>query len=240
MRSKLIYAAAAPAAMAAAALVAACGGSSPSSSSSSTPASSPSPTAVAASQVLPKMEAAVKAAKSVHMSGKAPNGSQHVTFDVSFFGKSGVAGSVGENGESFYILSESGRTFIKINAGFLKVAHAPASACATVCGKYVELPASEAKQITGSFTLPALASQVFSKLPSAGSAAVMFTPATAGGQQVLQWTKGKTTVSVAATGTPYPLVISDNSGDSVNFTQWNAVTAPALPPASKIINISQL
>lgn len=142
MRSKLIYAAAAPAAMAAAALVAACGGSSPSSSSSSTPASSPSPTAVAASQVLPKMEAAVKAAKSVHMSGKAPNGSQHVTFDVSFFGKSGVAGSVGENGESFYILSESGRTFIKINAGFLKVAHAPASACATVCGKYVELPAS--------------------------------------------------------------------------------------------------
>lgn len=241
MGSRLYRAAALPAALAAAGLIAACGGSSPSSSSSSSPAASPSPTAISAAQILPKMKAAVNAAQSVHMSGSATSGSQHVTFDVSFFGKSGVDGSVGVNGATFIVLSVAGKTYIKVNAAFLKAAGAPASACAKVCGKYVEVPAAQARQLTGSFTLGSLAKQAFAKLPGkVSSASVMFTPATVGGQQVLQFSQGGNTIAVAGTGTPYPLLIKDTSGDNIQFSQWNSVTTPSAPPASEIIQPGQL
>ncbi len=39
------------------------------------------------------------------------------------------------------MLSLNGASFVKVNAGFLKVEKAPASLCLTICGKYVELPA---------------------------------------------------------------------------------------------------
>lgn len=241
MGSKLYRAAAVPAALAAAGLIAACGGSSPSSSSSSSPAASPSPTATSAAQILPKMKAAVASAQSVHMSGSATSGGQHVTFDVSFFGKTGVDGSVGLNGTTFVILSVGGKTYIKINAAFLKVAGAPAAACARVCGKYIEAPAAQARQLTGSFTLGSLAKQAFAKLPGAGSSAAgTFTPATVNGQQTLQFSQGGNTIAVAATGTPYPLLIKDTTGDNIQFSQWNSVTTPSAPPASQVIPPGQL
>lgn len=241
MGSKLYRAAALPAALAAAGLIAACGGSSPSSSSSSSPAAAPSPTATSAAQILPQMKAAVSSAQSVHMSGSGTSGGQRVTFDVSFFGKSGVDGSVSEQGKTFIILSVGGKTYIKINSDFLKAAGAPASVCARVCGKYIEVPASQARQITGSFTLGSLASQVFAKLPAKlDSSSVMFTPATYEGQQVLQVTAAGNTISVAATGKPYPLLLKTRSGDNIRFTQWNSVTAPSAPPASEVIAPSQL
>ena len=101
-----------------------------------------------AAKLMPHVQAAAKGAKSVHMAGLVNQGSQTATINMSFSGNS-VAGTVGLNGASFDLLSLYGTTYIRLDAAFLKYAKAPASACATICGKYVELPAASASQITG-------------------------------------------------------------------------------------------
>jgi hypothetical protein len=90
--------------------------------------------------LIPQMEAAARAAKTVRAAGSVDEGSQVVNNNMSF-SRSWVVGTAGSNGASFFLLELNGKTYIKADAAFLKVAKAPASACAVMCGKYVELPA---------------------------------------------------------------------------------------------------
>ncbi len=159
---------------------------------------------------------------------------------MSFYGKTGLSGSFTEGGGGFQMLAVGGKTYIKANAAFLKVAKVPGAACATICGKYIELPSSAASQITGSLSLSSLARQAFGKLPSAAKyARERFVAASYHGQPVLQFRQGKNVLDVAATGTPYPVLIQ-SSGDAITFSDWNSVPAPIAPPARKVLNIGQL
>jgi hypothetical protein len=47
------------------------------------------------------------------------------------------------------------------------------------------------------------------------------------------------TVYVAAQGPPYPLRVTKGVSRA-DFTQWNAVTIPPPPPASQVVDLSQL
>lgn len=203
---------------------------------SSSPAGSKS-----SAELMPKVQAAAKAAHSVHMAGSVNQGSQKATIDMSFSGSS-VAGTVGVNGFSFVLLTLNGHTYIKLDAAFLKYAKAPASACVTICGKYVELPASSAGQITGSLSLKQLIQQVFSNknMSSAAASGCVFSPATVNGQSVLQCRQGGYTVDVAASGTPYLVYFTGPHGEHIAFSDWNAVTPPAAPPADQVISLSKL
>ncbi len=194
-----------------------------------------------AAKLMPQVQAAAKGATSVHMTGSVNQGSQKATIDMSFSGRS-VAGSVGLNGASFDLLSLNGTTYIKLDAGFLKYAKAPASACATICGKYVELPASSASQITGSLSMQQLVHQVFSnKNMSAGAASgCVFSPATVNGQSVLQCRQGPYTIDVAAHGKPYMVYFTGPNGQHLAFSDWNSVALPAAPPASQVISLGKL
>jgi hypothetical protein len=221
----------------AASLLAACGGSAGHPLSSS---SSKAPDTTAA-YILPRMETAVHAATSVHMAGSALSGSQQVSFDLSFYGKTGLSGTITEGGATFTVLTANGKTYIRADKAFLKLAKLPAVACATICGKYIELPGAEASQITGALSLPSLVSQAFSKLPATTSldTSEVFVPATDNGQAVLRFSGGGDTIEVAGSGTPFPVLIAA-SGTSITFSQWNAVTPPQAPPARKVLNLSQL
>ena len=190
---------------------------------------------------MPKVQAAAKGAESVHMAGSVNQGSQTATINMSFSGNS-VAGTVGLNGASFELLSLNSTTYIKLDAAFLKYAKAPASACATICGKYVELPASSASQITGSLNMQQLMNQVFSdkNMNAAASSGCVFSPATVNGQSVLQCRQGSYTVDVAAHGKPYLVFFSGPHGEHIAFSEWNSVTLPAAPPASKVISLNKL
>ena len=44
---------------------------------------------------------------------------------------------------------------------------------------------------------------------------------------------------MAAQGTPYPLRMVKGP-DRIYFTQWNSAAIPPLPPASQIVDLSQL
>ena len=219
-------------------LAAACGGGSAGSSGSvSTSQSSSTKTAA---EILPEVQAALKAAKSVHMTGTVTDGPQKTGFNMSFYGKTGLSGSFTEGGGGFQMLAVGGKTYIKANAAFLKVARVPGAACTAICGKYIELPGSAAGQITGSLSLSSLSRQAFGKLPSASKdTSEHFVPATYHGESVLQFRQGKSVLDVAATGTPYPVLIQ-SAGDAITFSDWNSVPAPVAPPARKVLNIGQL
>ena len=47
------------------------------------------------------------------------------------------------------------------------------------------------------------------------------------------------TAYVAARGTPYPLRMVQGP-DRIDFTRWNSVVIPPLPPASQVVDLSQL
>jgi hypothetical protein len=47
------------------------------------------------------------------------------------------------------------------------------------------------------------------------------------------------TVYVAAQGPPYPLRLTKGPSRA-DFTQWNSVTIPPPPPASQVVDLSQL
>jgi hypothetical protein len=194
-----------------------------------------------ASALLPEVQAAVKSAQSVHMTGNVTSGSQAVSFDLTFVGASGLAGTMTVGGASLGLLTVAGQTYIKINSSFLALAKAPASDCKKVCGKYVKVPASDAQSITGALSMTGLIEGIFSKLPAtAKTSKVDFVPATYQGQPVLQFKHAGYSLDVARNGKPYPLAITAPNGEYLDFSDWNAVTLPTPPPASQVVTLGQL
>jgi hypothetical protein len=195
-----------------------------------------------AAQVIPAMKAAVQSAQSVEMSGSGKDGSQKITFDMSFVGRSDLSGTFTENGATLTIEVINNTTYLKINQDFLDLARLPSSVCATFCGKYVELPASESSQITGSVSLSALTQRAFNSIPASVSKDTgdTFSQATYNGQPVLTAHSEGNTIDIASTGAPYPILISTSDGDSVVFSHWNSVPPLTAPPASEVISLPSL
>jgi hypothetical protein len=220
------------AALAAGLLASACGGS----------AAPPHRPAKTTPDILKEMQAAVKAAKSVHMTGTVMSGSQKITFDMSFYGRSDMSGTFDEGTGTASLLIVGASTYVKASSAFLKSAKLPASLCGTICGKYIELPASDKSAITGSLSMSALSTQAFGKLPmsAAKDASEFFVHASYDGNPVLKISSKGYTLEVAGTGTPYPVLVEAPGGETVVFSQWNAVPTPAVPPASQVVNLSQL
>lgn len=194
-----------------------------------------------AAKLMPAVQAAADGATSVRMAGSVHQGKQTATFDVSFSGSS-VAGTLGLDGHSFSVLVLGGTTYIKVDAAFLSAENAPASVCTKVCGKYVELAASTASQITGFLSMQALTTSVFNSknLGAAGNGSCVFSPATRNGQSVLQCRQGTCTLDVAAHGKPYIVYFGGPYGEYMAFSDWNALTPPAAPPASEVVSINSL
>jgi hypothetical protein len=190
---------------------------------------------------MPKVQAASDAAVSVHVAGSVAKGTQTTTIDVRLYGNS-VAGNLGAYGTTFYVLSVNGESFVRLNAAFLRVENAPASVCAQICGKYVELPASSASQIIGLLSMQQLISEVFNSnnMSSAAASGCVFSPTTLGHLPVLQCRQGGYTVDVAADGEPYLVYWSGPHGQHLTFSDWNAVTPPTAPPANEVVSLSDL
>jgi hypothetical protein len=201
----------------------------------------PPPGSESAAQVVPEVQAASDRASSVHVAGSVTQGTQTTTMDVRIYGNS-VAGTLGAYGTSFYVLSLDGISFVKLNAGFLRVENAPASLCAQICGRYVELPASSTSQIIGLLSMQQLVSQVFNykNMSAAAGSGCIFSPTTRNGQSVLECRQGSYTLDVAAHGQPYLVYWSGPRGQHLTFSDWNSVTPPTPPPANQVISITAL
>jgi ribosomal protein S9 len=202
-------------------LTAACGQS---------PAANPNTVA----KIAPRMEAAMRAAQSVHMVGSVDENSQQITMDVSFQG-GGMSGTVSAAGQTVNLVLLAGKAYVKVDQAFLKEAGLPASDCSSMCGRYLAVPSSQLGQ-AGSLTLSSLMSQMLSKIPSVNNdTSEVFVRSTLNGQPVLKGSGDGVTLEVAGSGPPYPLLITQAGQGTVAFSEWNAVPPITPPPASDII-----
>jgi hypothetical protein len=201
--------------------------------------SGPSSGAERASVVLPEITTAVKAARSVRVSGRVITEGRTASLDVSFDGTSGFSGTMAVNGAALGVLITDSKTYIKISSAFLALARVPASACKLMCGKYVEVPAADAQGLTGALSMSSLLDSVFGKLPHAAAGAY-FVPATYDGQSVLEYRAKGYSLIVARSSPHYPLEITAPHGEYLSLSDWNAVTLPGPPPASQTVQLGQL
>jgi hypothetical protein len=210
---------------AAAVAVAGCGSSGSSSNSSSKEPS--------AAQLQSSVKQSVRDASSVKVNGQVSQKGVPVGVDLGLHRNGDMSGTISENGANLQVLSVGGKVYIKATPAFLKEVKAPADACAVMCGRWVELPAQEARQITGQLSMNSLT----------GVGATEAGSTTVDGQHawVLKGTDG-TKVAVSSANKHYPLQATGGSTGhgTLKFSQWNSVPPPTAPPAGQVVNLSGL
>jgi len=220
---------AAPAAIVAALLLAGCGGGSgPAATASAGPP--PDPAALGK-----QVKSAMAKAASVHISASLTRGGDNVSLDMTMTRSGDMSGDLAVNHTPVVVLVTHGQTYVKVTAVLLKSQHLPAAACTLMCGKYLKVPASQAKNMFGGTTLLSLLNNMTS-VPHW----TYVRTATVHGQPTWQMRGADgTTAYVAAHGPPYPLRLTKGS-NHLDFTLWNVATIPPPPPASQVVDTSQL
>lgn len=208
--------------------VAACGGGGPTATKRPSPAT-----------LTKELNTAVAHASSVHVSGLAPVNGKDIALNLSMTRAGGVSGQVSIAGDAFTVLATRGSTYIKVTTGFLNYAHLPASTCSLVCGKYLKVSPAESGVLLAGLNMTRLMGDLTKGAPHFRNGGT----ATVDGQRawVLRSSTG-TTAYVAATGPAYPLraVAPPGKRGKLDLTQWNRATIPPPPPASEVVDLSQL
>lgn len=204
------------------------GGSSPASAAAS--AGAPPDPAALGKQV----KSATAKATGVHILAVVTQGGSKISMNMSMTRAGEMSGTMSANQVALAMLVTRGHAYVKVTSGLLKSQHLPSAACALVCGKYLELPAGQAKSMLNGTDMSSLLGQL-----SAAKLTYVRT-VTVDGQPAWQMRASDgSTVYVAAQGPPYPLRVTKGVSRA-DFTQWNAVTIPAPPPASQVVDLSQL
>jgi len=201
--------------------------------SSGSPAPPLSPAATVA-----QMKTAVNAASSVHLDGVLHDGGRTVALDIGLVRSGGFAGTIAGNDVPLTLIDAGGKVYVKATPAFLRELRVSSAVCSLMCGKYVELTSAQTSALAGDFTMRTLLGSLTGALPRLADAGTT----TVNGQhaRVLRASDGST-LDVAATGSPYPLrVIGKAHRGRLDFSQWNSVPRPVAPPASQVINVSQL
>lgn len=224
-----------------AALLGAAVGAAACGSAASHPAASGSRTAAprSTSQLVTQMKSAVRDAGSMHLTGRVTTGGKSTALDLSVLRSGGLDGSITQNGVPLELIGTGGKVYIKATPAFLRELRAPSGVCSLMCGKYVQMSRAAASQLSGSLNMTSLTRAFVTGLPHvtrSGTGAVAGQPTV-----VLRGADGST-LDVAAHGRPYPVRVVAPPGhhETLTFSRWNKVAAPAAPPASKVINLSQL
>jgi hypothetical protein len=235
-------AAAVAAAASAAIVIAGCGGGSPT-GSPSPPASSSGGGANAepsATALVTSMQSSVRQAKSVHVSGHLTNNGIPISVNLDMHRNGDVSGTVSENGAPFQVIGLNSTIYIKATRLFLQQVKAPTSACAVVCGRWLQLTPSQATQLTGDLSMSSLTGPLTSgqvpKLTKAGSKAI-------DGQNTwaLRAADGSK-LYVSSASQHYPLAATSGGGPNevVLYSRWNSAPEPVAPPANQVLNLNKL
>jgi len=211
--------------------VAACGGS-----GSSGPQGSNAP---AAQTVVNDALAALRSAQSVRISGGLVQSGKSLHLDVGFIRSGSLSGTLSGPfagiQATFKLVIVGGKGYILLDKQFFnaisKTNNIPASACATICGKYIAVPATQ----FGDFSLNGLTHSVFK---GNNKAAPGVTTTTINGQAAYRVTDGHGSyLYVAENGTHFPLEITKSGTGTLVFSDWNSVPPVTAPPASQVITL---
>jgi hypothetical protein len=209
------------------------GGTSAASSPMSRPPGEPS-----AESLTSAMQNSVRSASGVHVSGQLSRDGVPLGVDLDVTRSGDAAGTISQHRTPLHVVAASSKIYIEVTPAFLREASMPAAACATACGKWIELTSGAASQLTGDFSMQKLLSPLIldqaPKLTVAGSTTVHGHPA-----WVLRAGDGST-VAVSAAAQHYPLAASSGRSPHrvVTFSQWDSVPAPKPPPVSQLLHLN--
>jgi hypothetical protein len=227
------------AAACAAVVIAGCGGSgskpSPPSTRASTATTEPSATAL-----ITAMQTSVRQASSIHVTGRLTNSGVPITVNLDMHRNGDVSGTESLNGAPYQIIGVHGTVYVKATRSFLQEVKAPASACATACGRWLQLTPVLANQLTGDFSMSnftgPLTSSRLPKFTEAGTKMV-------GGQTAWVLSAGQgVTLEISSAGGHFPLAATTGGSTSevITYSQWNSAPEPVAPPANDVLNLSNL
>lgn len=185
------------------------------------------------------MRSSVASATSVHISESFSGNSQDVNV-----ARSGFSGSFVEGRISFTQLLAGGKSYTKVTRAFLKIANAPAGACAKYCGKWVVVPAppgpplfAGAASLTMKHLIDQLLANVLTRHLDAHLTALK--AVTYHKQPAWSTSAAGSTYFLARTGKPYLLGITGH-GSVIDFSEWNTAKVPGPPAPSRIVQYAQL
>lgn len=186
-----------------------------------------------ARQVLDDAVAALKAAPSARAKGTASAGN----IDLSFAGTA-VSGTISQaKGGPLQLVSDGSSVYVKGDAAFYQQFAGP-DATKVIGDKWIKAGANAFGGLS-SFTLASLADSLGKpkKLSDKTSTTVV------NGQQAVVLTDDGdgSTVSVALTGDPLPLRVTNKAQNSqIDLTGYGSTRADAPPPASKVVDLEKL
>ena len=219
--------------------LAACGASGGSTSGGSSHGAS-SPAVPSAASLAHDAKIALSTAQSVKFQGTVSENSQAIHLNLGFTGSGAVSGSItgpiaGTHLALNVIVIGKTAYFLIDKQYFNSVFRqhgAPASACATYCGKYLKEPAKQLRNLR----LPELTAHLFSS-GTIFSGAV--TTATIDGQPAYRIRDNKGDYLFVTKAAPHrPIEVTKPGNGTVVFSEWNSVPPISAPPASKIVDLS--
>ena len=197
---------------------------------------SSTPNGTSVSSLITSVKSAFASAQSVHIIGSGTFSGHAVTLDLSMLRSGDLSGTIKAGPLSEQVVSSGGSTYIYVSRAFFtyiqQTQHAPASACALMCGKWLKVPAGS---ISG-FNLSSLSNQFIKKVPIATTVPHLVTT-TYQGQPAYKLSNDKgQEVFVAQSSPHYLLGIVEPGKFTMTFSQWNAVPPVTPPPANKIFS----
>jgi len=197
-----------------------------------------------AASLTSSMQSSVRNASGVHVAGQFSRDGVPLGVDLDLTRNGDVAGTVSQRSMPLHVVAASSKIYIEVTPAFLRVTSMPAAACASACGKWVELTQGEASQLTGDLSMQKLLTPLLFGEATASARAPKLTTAgrtTVGGQPAWLLRAGDgSTVAVGAAAPHYPLAA--RSGRSphqvVTFSKWDSVPSPKPPPASELLHMN--
>jgi hypothetical protein len=182
--------------------------------------------------------AAMKQARTVRVTGSTAQGAQRVGMDVVLTRAGGVGGKISLNGHVVRLVTSPKHVYVLVTKSMSRWQKIPASACALMCGKWLQEPAADLGSLSGDAGWEKIVAAFESPL-SSGNVSYAGT-ATVGGQPALKLNVSPAgTAFVAAHGTPYLLRL-EYTGGHLDYSDWNTAALPPLPPAAKVVTVGKL
>jgi hypothetical protein len=187
--------------------------------------------------------AAMQTARSVHLSGTIQDGGKSLGVDLAMARSGQISGQISEDGAVLTVLATRGHSYLKVSAAFLKLARQPTALCSLFCGKYLELTPARSQALLNGLNMRSFVASLTRSITSTPARSVSYLGmVTVDGKLAWLLSVQGGSVFVSARGRPYILrLAAPQPGEgAVNLTQWNAVRIPGPPPASQVVNLSQL
>jgi hypothetical protein len=110
---------------------------------------------------LPKqVKSAMKNAASFHISAAVTQGGSGVSVNMSMTRSGDMSGTMSVNQTPVNVLVTQGHAYLKVTSGLLKSQNLPTAVCTLVCGKYLKVPASQAKSMLNGMDMSSFLGQV--------------------------------------------------------------------------------